>query len=530
MLCFGPLFYAASFFENADLLPTSEQQSLTSGNISLSMTASPVCDRNDVSMEISFGEGHPTDPNGGTTEMSHSSSAMDISMGGTSEGSRTNLRAVGDSVGVGSSVSEVATFKEADEPGHLTHIGGTAYETPIKKAPTPNIDSRTITRPTKKGQNLPEAVVAPISKRDLANEAAQMAAADDDGGENKRTTESAVATALPDVLVASTMLQETNPTQLAPSIPSQTLKTQSLPQSAAPPAKPTTATGADISQMKITEQSRREEQRVSQRVRQRTVTVHNQLSMDIAGAFSEVKQMDVEDPLTEAQRRIQVLMVTKEKEWVAKMEKLTQALVHEQKKNDSLEQKAAERLLLLGEHEHVIRKLVEELKQQGRKGGKGMPDSTRPYGGPGPERTLSPDDFALIVKERDQLAEDVNSLESSYADLFRRYEKLRQTSIDIKSNEERTKKDAEEIARRYGVVTEKLEMLRQNAEEQLDLANSEIDRILKQHENDTLALRLKVKQLESKNETLAISVEAKQREIDEMTVLFEEVINKAEDS
>uniref|UniRef100_A0A915CAQ5 Transforming acidic coiled-coil-containing protein C-terminal domain-containing protein n=1 Tax=Parascaris univalens TaxID=6257 RepID=A0A915CAQ5_PARUN len=444
-------------------------------------------------------EGHPTDPNGGTTEMSHSSSAMDISMGGTSEGSRTNLRAVGDSVGVGSSVSEVATFKEADEPGHLTHIGGTAYETPIKKAPTPNIDSRTITRPTKKGQNLPEAVVAPISKRDLANEAAQMAAADDDGGENKRTTESAVATALPDVLVASTMLQETNPTQLAPSIPSQTLKTQSLPQSAAPPAKPTTATGADISQMKITEQSRREEQRVSQRVRQRTVTVHNQLSMDIAGAFSEVKQ-------------------------------LTQALVHEQKKNDSLEQKAAERLLLLGEHEHVIRKLVEELKQQGRKGGKGMPDSTRPYGGPGPERTLSPDDFALIVKERDQLAEDVNSLESSYADLFRRYEKLRQTSIDIKSNEERTKKDAEEIARRYGVVTEKLEMLRQNAEEQLDLANSEIDRILKQHENDTLALRLKVKQLESKNETLAISVEAKQREIDEMTVLFEEVINKAEDS
>lgn len=40
-------------------------------------------------------------------------------------------------------------------------------------------------------------------------------------------------------------------------------------------------------------------------------------------------------------------------------------------------------------------------------------------------------------------------------------------------------------------------------------ANNEIDRIIKQHENDTLALRLKVKQLESKNETLTISVEAK---------------------
>lgn len=33
-------------------------------------------------------------------------------------------------------------------------------------------------------------------------------------------------------------------------------------------------------------------------------------------------QMDVEDPLTEAQRRMQVLVVTKEKEWAAKMEKV----------------------------------------------------------------------------------------------------------------------------------------------------------------------------------------------------------------
>ncbi|VDM47350.1 unnamed protein product [Toxocara canis] len=240
--------------------------------------------------------------------------------------------------------------------------------------------------------------------------------------------------------------------------------------------------------------------------------------------------MGVEDPLTEAQRRIQAHMVAKEKEWAAKIEKLSQVLVHEQKKNDTLEQKAAERLMLLGEHEHVIRKLVEELKQQGRRGGKGMSNSAECFGGPGPERTLSPDDAALLVKERDQLVEEVNSLEAIYADLFRRYEKLRQTSIDIKNNEEQAKKHSEELSQRYAVLVEKLEMLRKNAEEQLDLANNEIDRIIKQHETDTLALRLKVKQLESKNEALTVSIEAKQREIDEMTVLFEEVINKAENN
>lgn len=84
-----------------------------------------------------FIEEHPTDPNGGTDEMSHSPSAMDISMGETSQGPSANLGRVEDSLVVVSSVGEVATFKEADEPGHLTHIGGTAYETPIKKTPAP---------------------------------------------------------------------------------------------------------------------------------------------------------------------------------------------------------------------------------------------------------------------------------------------------------------------------------------------------------------------------------------------------------
>ncbi|VDK23251.1 unnamed protein product [Anisakis simplex] len=132
-------------------------------------------------------------------------------------------------------------------------------------------------------------------------------------------------------------------------------------------------------------------------------------------------------------------------------------------------------------------------------------------GGPGPERTLSPDDVAMLMKERDQLAEDVNSLETSYGELFRRYEKLRQTSIDIKNNEDRAKKQSEEMAQRYALLIEKFDMLRKNAEDQLDLANNEIDRMMKQHEDDTLTLRLRVKQLETKVESLNVNLEAKVR-------------------
>lgn len=52
--------------------------------------------------------------------------------------------------------------------------------------------------------------------------------------------------------------------------------------------------------------------------------------------------------------------------------------------------------------------------------------------GLGSDRVFSQSDIALLIKERDQLSEEVNSLELSYCELFHRYEKLRQTSIEIK--------------------------------------------------------------------------------------------------
>ncbi|KHN82992.1 Transforming acidic coiled-coil-containing protein 2 [Toxocara canis] len=451
---------------------------------------------------------------------------MDISVAESSREPSQKQEQVQESSVSSQPVVEEPTFKEADEPGLVKHIGGTAYETPIKTATTksskplsmnsnptktknsspkgaamksfdtvasgekvekpavtkmashaaenmpPSIDSRTITRPTKKGQVLPEAVVAPVSQRNQPEEAPQMDAvvAENRQQQPAKPVVTATAPATVPLPVVSTAPQATPAQCTSAAPPPQTLKAQPQPpQAVVSSAKATAAVISDVNAVKPQEQAKREEQRTSQRVRQRTVTVHNQLSADIAAAFNEIRQMGVEDPLTEAQRRIQAHMVAKEKEWAAKIEKLSQVLVHEQKKNDTLEQKAAERLMLLGEHEHVIRKLVEELKQQGRKGGKGMSDSAKSFGGPGPERTLSPDDAALLVKERDQLVEEVNSLEASYADLFRRYEKLRQTSIDIKNNEEQAKKHSEELSQRYAVLVEKLEMLRKNAEEQLDL-------------------------------------------------------------
>ncbi|VDK85187.1 unnamed protein product, partial [Onchocerca ochengi] len=275
------------------------------------------------------------------------------------------------------------------------------------------------------------------------------------------------------------------------------------------------------------ENSQKEERKSLQRVRQRTITVQSQVSLDITAAYNEVKQMNSDDPATELVRRVQAIVATREKEWTAKNEKLTQLLTYEQKRNEPLEQKAAERLLAMAEYEKLVQEFVEELKKK-NSDEKNSLGGSKSVGRPGPERNLSPDDVTQLIKERDQLAEEVNSLETSYSELFRRYEKLRQTSVEIKRNEESVKSSSEEMARRYSVLAEKFEMLRRNAEEQLDLANNEIDRLIKQHEADTLGLRLKVKHQESKINSLTVSLEARQKELESMTAIFEEVITKAE--
>uniref|UniRef100_A0A915PFP8 Transforming acidic coiled-coil-containing protein C-terminal domain-containing protein n=1 Tax=Setaria digitata TaxID=48799 RepID=A0A915PFP8_9BILA len=458
------------------------------------------------------------------------------------------------------------------------------FETPRK--PAAGIDTRTITRPPKaRVQQLPEATVMPLMKNGTGTAAAEVITA------NTEIKSSAVFSGQPLPSPFATSTPSHTPVQLPqvlgqqssvpsrPQIPQQTVlptsvqqnaqitTTKPVPQQTSMPKissqlqqqqQQPSATGAPIRNVtqpivvppSITpfvqgvstnssaivsntapqgssqDVSQREERKLL-RARQRTITVQSQVSLDITAAYNEVKQLNSDDPATELVRRVQAIVATREKEWTAKTEKLTQLLAHEQRRNEPLEQKAAERLLAMAEYEKLVQEFVEELKKKNSDEKNNLGES-KSVGRPGPERNLSPDDVTQLIKERDQLAEEVNSLETSYSELFRRYEKLRQTSVEIKRNEESVKNASEEMARRYAILAEKFEMLRRNAEEQLDLANNEIERLIKQHEADTLGLRLKVKHQESKIDSLTVSLEARQKELESMTAIFEEVITKAE--
>lgn len=286
---------------------------------------------------------------------------------------------------------------------------------------------------------------------------------------------------------------------------------------------PESVVGNEVETLREGSSKKQLQKAVPHRKRQKTITLCSQLSQDIENAFKESKnssQVFNEQAFVEAQERIQALILAKENEWNEKNQKIYEEM-------DLWQHKAVERGLVIYEYERVMRLLIEALKSSAHKTSQNR--STKVLlGGPGPEKIISPEELALIQKERDQLSEDVISWETSYDELYKRYEKLRQTSLEIKKKDDGIKEAYGKLESRYEMLEQNFQTLRIQAENELERANVEMERLEKVRENDTLGLRLKVKHLETKNNALAASLEAKVKEIADMEALFEDVVRKAD--
>uniref|UniRef100_A0A0N5ADR7 TACC_C domain-containing protein n=1 Tax=Syphacia muris TaxID=451379 RepID=A0A0N5ADR7_9BILA len=312
------------------------------------------------------------------------------------------------------------------------------------------------------------------------------------------------------VAVMSLELTATNNT---PATTVQHLKAQSTPVTETSDASNSTGTESashDFRQVK---------RRVSNRKRQKTITLCSQLSQDIDNVFKDTNNEVTQQTLAEIQSRVQALVLMKESEWNEKYGKL-----HEE--CGLWEHKAVSRGLIIPEYDRVIKNLVETLKSTTKKSGQQR--GQNPFvGGPGPEKVVFPEEIMLIQKERDQFAEEAMSWETSYDELYKRYEKLRQASLEIRHEDDELKQAYKNLEERYGALEQNFQALRMQAERELERANVELDQLEKARENDSLGLRLKVKHLEAKNNALSISLEAKTKELSEMEALFEDVVSKA---
>ncbi|XP_051767180.1 transforming acidic coiled-coil-containing protein 1 isoform X2 [Ctenopharyngodon idella] len=131
-----------------------------------------------------------------------------------------------------------------------------------------------------------------------------------------------------------------------------------------------------------------------------------------------------------------------------------------------------------------------------------------------------------ITMERDQALADLNSVERSLSDLFRRYENMKTVLEGFKKNEEVLKKCAQDYLTRVRQEEQRYQTLKIHAEEKLDKANEEIAQVRAKANAESVALNASLRKEQMKVDSLERALEQKNQEIEELTKICDELIAK----
>uniref|UniRef100_A0A3Q3XJC0 Transforming acidic coiled-coil-containing protein C-terminal domain-containing protein n=1 Tax=Mola mola TaxID=94237 RepID=A0A3Q3XJC0_MOLML len=131
-----------------------------------------------------------------------------------------------------------------------------------------------------------------------------------------------------------------------------------------------------------------------------------------------------------------------------------------------------------------------------------------------------------VTMEKEAALADLNSVERSLSDMFRRYENMKSTLEGFKKNEEVLKKCAQEYLARVKQEEQRYQTLKLHAEEKLDKANEEIAQVRAKASSENIALTASVRKEQMKNESLEQALQQKNQEIEELTKICDELIAK----
>ncbi|XP_068277476.1 transforming acidic coiled-coil-containing protein 1 isoform X1 [Nyctibius grandis] len=131
-----------------------------------------------------------------------------------------------------------------------------------------------------------------------------------------------------------------------------------------------------------------------------------------------------------------------------------------------------------------------------------------------------------LTMEKDQALADLNSVERSLSDLFRRYENLKGVLEGFKKNEEALKKCAQDYLTRVKQEEQRYQALKVHAEEKLDKANEEIAQVRAKAKAESAALHAGLRREQMKVESLERALQQKNQEIEELTKICDELIAK----
>lgn len=131
-----------------------------------------------------------------------------------------------------------------------------------------------------------------------------------------------------------------------------------------------------------------------------------------------------------------------------------------------------------------------------------------------------------LVRERDEAAAHLASMEHAFNDVHTKYERCKVIIQGYKCNEETLKRTVEENTDAIQKLEARYETLRQHAMQQLNKANTELDSVKKAHQSEMLKLNAMLKKSEVHSSSLQESLAQKIKDNEELTAICDELINK----
>ncbi|XP_054466524.1 transforming acidic coiled-coil-containing protein 1-like isoform X2 [Anoplopoma fimbria] len=175
------------------------------------------------------------------------------------------------------------------------------------------------------------------------------------------------------------------------------------------------------------------------------------------------------------------------------------------KKYEDSKQEVSEMRKIVAEYEKTIAQMIEDEQRNNQSSQKAL---------------------QTVTTEKEAALADLNSVERSLSDVFRRYENMKSTLEGFKKNEEVLKKCAQEYLARVKQEEQRYQTLKIHAEEKLDKANEEIAQVRAKAGSENMAMAASLRKEQMKNESLEQALQQKNQEMEELTKICDELIAK----
>ncbi|XP_077394979.1 transforming acidic coiled-coil-containing protein 3 [Festucalex cinctus] len=133
-----------------------------------------------------------------------------------------------------------------------------------------------------------------------------------------------------------------------------------------------------------------------------------------------------------------------------------------------------------------------------------------------------------VLLEKEQLATDLDAMERSLSDLFRRLDKYKEIVEGYKKNEETLKVCAQDYLVRIKKEEQRYQTLKAHAEEKISQANEEIADVRSKNKAEVSTLQVQLRREQMKVHSLEKNLDQKTKEADELTKLCDELISNVQ--